>query len=216
MRKMVARQEGAYILRYDERDAGFSPLKRRKVLLLNNPRDVCFEAIAKWEKAAKLIEAEKKGVMALYRPIKSTIGPLGYGFGSEFETTWQAGHKRTIHDHGEKFSKAMEEAQEHEAAAAAAAAAAAKQAAKQAAKDAEKDAEKAATKAFYDNLEEREAVAEAEEAKEAKKKKDKAKPQRGGNYSFTQPADPASKTIDERKGIEEEMKNQPHLFASNR
>jgi hypothetical protein len=211
MRTMVARQEGAYILRYDERDAGFSPLKRRKVLLLNNPRDVCFEAIAKWEKAAMLIQEKNNGAMALYRPIKSTIRPLGYGFGCEFETTWQKGHKRTIHDHGEKFSKAMEEAREHEAAAAAAAATAAKQAAK----DAEKDAEKAATEAFFDNLEEREAVAEAEEAKEAKeakKKKDKAKPQRGGNYSFTQPADGASKTIDERPGMEEEMKNQPHLY----
>ena len=212
MRRMVARQEGAYILRYDERDAGFSPLKRRKVLLLNNPRDVCLEAIAKWEKAAKLIEEKKNGAMALYRPIKSTTPPLGYGFGCEFETTWRKGHKRTIHEHGEKFSKALEEAREHEAAAAAAAESTA---AKEAAKDAAKAA-KAATDALFDNLEEREAVAEAEEAKEAKKKKDKAKPQRGGNYSFTQPADEASKTIDERPGMEEEMKNQPHLYASNR
>ena len=203
MRRMVGMQDGAYILRYDERQAGSNPLKRRRVLLLNNPREVCLDAIATWEKAAMLLQTKKEDAMALYRPVKSTSQPLFF-----FDETWQKGHKRTIDEHAEKFNKSLEEAREHEAAAAATAA-------REAAKQAEKDAEKAATKALYDNLEEREAAAEAEEAKkakEAKKKKDKAKPQRGGNYSFTQPVDPERKNIVDRNDIEAEMKNQPHLY----
>ena len=54
---------------------------------------------------------------------------------------------------------------------------------------------------------------EAQEAKEAKKKKDKAKPQRGGNYSFTQPVDPERKNIVDRNDIEAEMQHSRHLYA---
>ncbi len=121
MRRMVTLQEGAYILRYDERDAGSNPLKRRKVLLLNNTRDVCLDAIATWEKAAKLVE-EKIGntnnPMDHYRPMRSTSQPLVL-----FDETWRTGHRRTIDEHAEKFNKSLEEAREHEAAAEATAAA---------------------------------------------------------------------------------------------
>lgn len=204
MRRMVGMQEGAYILRYDERHAASNPLKRRKVLLLNNTRDVCLDAIATWEKAAKLVEEKTdttNNPMDHYRPMASTIQPL-----SSFHSASQNGQKRTIDEHAEKFNKGLEEAREHEAAAAATAA---REAAKQAAKDAEKEA----GNAFYDNLEEREAAAEAEEAK--KEKKGKMRPQKGGDYAFTQPVDPELKNIADRNDIDTEMQYSRYLYAQN-
>lgn len=208
MRRMVAEQEGAYILRYDEREAAFNPTKRRRVLLLNNPKDVCFDAIATWERAANLLAAKTNDPMGNYYPIVSTIQPLGYGFGCGFETTWRKGQKRTIDDHASKFTQGLFEAREHEAAAAAAAPAPVPP-------PVGSTAAKAATDALFANLEEKEAEAEAEEAKK-EKKKDKMRVQKGGDYAFTQPVDPESKNIADRNGTEAEMQHSRYLYASNR
>ena len=211
MRRMVAEQEGAYIFRYDEREAAFNPTKRRRVLLLNNPKDVCFDAIATWERAANLLAAKTNDPMGNYYPIVSTIQPLGYGFGCGFETTWRKGQKRTIDDHASKFTQGLFEAREHEAAAAAAAAAAPAPVPPPVGST----AAKAATDALFANLEKKEAEAEAEEAKKDKKK-DKMRVQKGGDYAFTQPEDPERKNIADRNGTEDEMLHSRYLYASNR
>lgn len=190
LRHLIVQQDGAYVEKYDERESGRNPLKKRKVWLLNSPKDVCLKAIDQWEKSARCIENEPPyNKMEHYCPTRSTDSPVESSSVSALEKT----RSRKNHEAAEKMNQGIAELAAHDEA------------------EGMRDSlGKAKGEAVYQDLLKREEEAEAE-AQAAKKpvtwKERVTEHSNRKTYRGT--------STEERYGLEDEMRENPQWFTNS-